>query len=61
MLRVGPWNRLPLTVRWLNEELARDFPVIISNASSVGAHPTTTTYSAETSAVVGGGGLAPYI
>ncbi|KAL1502729.1 hypothetical protein ABEB36_007832 [Hypothenemus hampei] len=26
-LRVGPWNRLPLTIQWLNEEFARDFPV----------------------------------
>ncbi|XP_018323482.1 structure-specific endonuclease subunit slx1 [Agrilus planipennis] len=26
MLRTGPWNRLPLTVRWLNEDFAKQFP-----------------------------------
>ncbi|XP_058450649.1 structure-specific endonuclease subunit SLX1 homolog [Malaya genurostris] len=27
MLRIGPWNRLPLTVRWLAEEFHREFEV----------------------------------
>lgn len=27
MLRIGPWNRLPLTIRWLNKEFVRNFPV----------------------------------
>lgn len=27
MLRIGPWNRLPLIVRWLAHDFVRDFPV----------------------------------
>lgn len=27
MLRIGPWNRLPLTIRWLSEHRFQDFPV----------------------------------
>lgn len=27
MLRISPWNRLPLTVQWLSDDYFRDFPV----------------------------------
>ncbi|GAB0088119.1 Structure-specific endonuclease subunit SLX1 homolog [Sergentomyia squamirostris] len=26
MLRLGPWNRLPLVIRWLTDDHVRDFP-----------------------------------
>ncbi|XP_017777673.1 PREDICTED: structure-specific endonuclease subunit slx1 [Nicrophorus vespilloides] len=27
MLRVGPWNRLPLTIRWLDASFVKEFPL----------------------------------
>lgn len=27
MLKIPPWNRLPLTIQWLNDEHHREFPV----------------------------------
>nr|XP_023014784.1 structure-specific endonuclease subunit slx1 [Leptinotarsa decemlineata] len=27
MLKIGPWCRLPLNIRWLNQEFIREFPV----------------------------------
>ncbi|XP_066257724.1 structure-specific endonuclease subunit slx1 [Euwallacea similis] len=27
MLHVGPWNRLPLTIRWLNDDFIKEFPI----------------------------------
>lgn len=27
MLRTGPWHRLPLTIQWLSEDHAKEFPV----------------------------------
>lgn len=29
MLNIGPWNRLPLTIRWIEQDFAKDFPVMI--------------------------------
>lgn len=29
MMRIGPWNRLPLNIRWLCDEYFADFPVRI--------------------------------
>lgn len=33
MLRSGPWNRLPLTIRWLDTEFERAFPVNSNTAN----------------------------
>lgn len=35
MLRIPPWNRLALTIRWLSPEFIRDFPVNRSHSTTI--------------------------